>query len=201
MYRARPYTPKDLHPLMILNQQCFSMPWSVQAVRFDAEENTYSHWAVLEEAAPAQEKAPWQSWLRRLIGSEPAPHLIGFGAFWVMHGEAHITSLGIAPTYRGHGLGEVILSSILQRAATAGGRYSTLEVRVSNQPAQRLYSKYSYRVVGRKPSYYHDNGEDALVMRTRPFDTPEYQNLLRWRVAQLHHRTQWVDDFANKSGS
>ncbi len=194
MYHARPYTPRDLTPLMTLNRRCFSMPWSAQAVQYDAEKNNQSEWVLLE--APADPEPSWERWLSR-VGLKPrAAPLVGFGAFWVLHGEAHITSLGVAPEQRGQGLGEVVLSTLLAWAGALGARYSTLEVRVSNQQAQQLYYKYSYRITGRKPGYYHDDGEDAYVMRTRDFDDLAYQRLLRWRVDQLRQRVQWSDAFA-----
>ena len=54
-------------------------------------------------------------------------------------------------------------------------REATLEVRLSNLPARRLYEKYGFRPVGLRPRYYIDDNEDALIMTTESLDTPRIQ--------------------------
>ena len=53
----------------------------------------------------------------------------------------------------------------------------TLEARVSNFIAHRLYQKYSFKSVGIRKAYYSDNREDAVIMTTSPIDTEEYESL------------------------
>ena len=55
----------------------------------------------------------------------------------------------------------------------------TLEARVSNFIAQRLYKKYSFKSVGIRKGYYSDNREDAVIMTTTPIDTEEYGRMFR----------------------
>ena len=63
-------------------------------------------------------------------------------------------------------------------------REATLEVRLSNLPARRLYEKYGFRPVGLRPRYYSDNGEDALIMTTEPLaDAPMRERIARLRAA------------------
>jgi ribosomal-protein-alanine N-acetyltransferase len=61
---------------------------------------------------------------------------------------------------------------------------ATLEVRLSNMPARRLYEKYGFRPVGIRPRYYSDNGEDALIMTTDSLaSVPMQERLAALRTA------------------
>ncbi len=69
----------------------------------------------------------------------------------------------------------------------------TLEVRLSNVAARRLYQRFGFRPVGVRPRYYSDNGEDALIMTTEPLDHPDMQDLRR-RLAERYVRDVLADD-------
>jgi len=94
-------------------------------------------------------------------------------------GEAHISTLAVAPAWRRRGLGEFLLWSMLKRAASMSAFEATLEVRVSNHAAQNLYRKYGFVVVGRRRRYYQDNNEDAWIMTVGDFDSDAYQDRLK----------------------
>lgn len=78
--------------------------------------------------------------------------------------ELHILNLAVAPDERGKGLGTKLLRYILEEGTRRGARHATLEVRVSNLVAQRLYRNFGFRKVGVRKHYYNDNLEDALVL-------------------------------------
>ena len=82
--------------------------------------------------------------------------------------EAHITTFAVHPAWRRQRIGERLLLAFLDLAAARHAREATLEVRLSNIAARRLYEKYGFRPVGLRPRYYSDNGEDALIMTTEP---------------------------------
>jgi ribosomal-protein-alanine N-acetyltransferase len=103
--------------------------------------------------------------LHRVIGrGHRDPSLVGYGGFWFLIDEAHITTLGLRPEWRGRGLGELLLASLIERALERGALTVSLEVRVSNAIAQNLYIKYGFKHVGRRKAYYSDNREDADIM-------------------------------------
>jgi [ribosomal protein S18]-alanine N-acetyltransferase len=79
-------------------------------------------------------------------------------------GEAELESIVIAPQWRGLGLGASLLSELTHRASAQGARRLDLEVRASNSPAIRLYQRAGFREIGRRPGYYHDPEEDAVLM-------------------------------------
>lgn len=82
-------------------------------------------------------------------------------------GEAHVTNVAVHPAYRRRGIGEGIVCRLLERARLEGARLVSLEVRRSNLVAQKLYRKLGFRVVGVRPHYYGDDGEDAFLMEAR----------------------------------
>src|SRR5204863_1248332 len=92
--------------------------------------------------------------------------VIAYGGLWLMVDEAHVTTFAVHPSWRRRRIGERLLLALLDLAVERGAREATLEVRLSNLPARRLYEKYGFRPVGVRPSYYSDNGEDALIMTT-----------------------------------
>ena len=103
------------------------------------------------------------------------PPIIGFAGMWVLYDEAHVTTIGVEPAFRGRGLGELLLVAMFDEALRRGANWLTLEVRVSNEPAQGLYRKYGFAVQGTRKRYYSDNNEDALIMWSRPLQEPAYQ--------------------------
>jgi ribosomal-protein-alanine N-acetyltransferase len=107
--------------------------------------------------------------------------VIGFGGIWLMVDEAHITTFAVDPNWRRRGVGERLLLALLDAASSRGAREATLEVRLSNVAARRLYEKYGFRPVGLRPRYYSDNGEDALIMTTEPLEDAS----MRTRLARL----------------
>lgn len=112
-------------------------------------------------------------------------HLVGFIGAHLVADEGHITTLCVHPAARRRRVGERLLVDVLREATRRGIRRVTLEVRESNQAARRLYEKYGFRPVGRRPGYYLDNGEDALVMGIEDLGRPEFLRLLAERGAAL----------------
>ena len=104
--------------------------------------------------------------------------VVGYAGLWLMVNEAHITTIAVAPDYQGHGVGELLLLALIDRAIQLGALCLTLEVRVSNHVAQSLYRKYTFRETGLRRRYYSDNGEDAHIMTTEDLDSPHFQEVL-----------------------
>ena len=142
--RVEPMTIADLPAVHAIERASFSVPWPDDAYRNELLTNRLASYVVAR------------------AGDE----VVGFGGLWVMVDEAHITTFAVEPRWRRRGVGEWILLGLLDRAVERQAREATLEVRLSNMPARRLYEKYGFRPVGIRPRYYSDNGEDALIMTT-----------------------------------
>ena len=105
-------------------------------------------------------------------------HLVGFAGLWVMADEGHITNIAVREIYRRQGIGEQLLITLLKLATKQNTNNIILEVRVSNDKAQRLYIKYGFRGLGIRPKYYTDNSEDALVMGVDNISGTQFQGCL-----------------------
>jgi [ribosomal protein S18]-alanine N-acetyltransferase len=185
-------TLSDLEQTTRIDALSFPIPWSRSTYLYEITQNENSHMLVLVAppamAQPvqvaAQANLPDETKLsaansssmtgvQRRLGllsvvplPEPTPDVIvGLGGFWCAVGEAHISTIAVHPDWRGRGLGEALLASMLKLGMALGAKESVLEVRISNQIAIGLYRKYGYKVLTRRKRYYRDNNEDAWLMQ------------------------------------
>ena len=91
-------------------------------------------------------------------------NLIAYCGCWQILEEAHITNIAVHPDFRQKHIGEAMLKTIVDECYKNMAKYITLEVRVGNKPAIRLYEKYGFKSLGTRKGYYQDNNEDALIM-------------------------------------
>jgi ribosomal-protein-alanine N-acetyltransferase len=142
----RAMTPDDVAAVAAIDRRSFALPWSEVSFRSDLTANAAAHLIVAEAASAAGRR------------------VVGYAGYWLVIDEAHLSTLAVDPEVRRRGIGERILREAMRHAARAGAAMMTLEVRVSNEPARRLYEKFGFQVVGRRPHYYQDNLEDAILM-------------------------------------
>ena len=126
----------------------------------------------------------------------PHPPIIGFAGMWNLYDEAHVTTIGVVPKYRGRGLGEVLFVAMIDEAIRRKVTWMTLEVRVSNTSAQSLYRKYGFTIQGRRARYYSDNNEDAFIMWSESLKNQEYLT----RIGQLRRRLAHKMSFDQQMG-
>lgn len=96
-----------------------------------------------------------------LLGQEKVE---GYVCFWMFDSEIQLINVAVRPEKRGKGFGNHLLRDMIRTAMANGMRQVWLEVRMSNSPARRLYEKLGFVTVGRRPRYYRDTNEDAIVM-------------------------------------
>lgn len=94
-----------------------------------------------------------------------------FCVCWVIFDELHINTLAVAPDSRRSGLATFLLRQVMAQAAAAGARKATLEVRASNTAALALYARLGFHVAARRPRYYTQPVEDALILWRADLDT------------------------------
>jgi ribosomal-protein-alanine N-acetyltransferase len=92
--------------------------------------------------------------------------------------------LGIHPDYQGQGLGKTLLYSLLKLAHQRQLEWATLEVRASNLVAISLYQKLGFKEAGRRPGYYQDPEEDALILWRSGLQQPEFEEDLAKSIAK-----------------
>lgn len=94
-----------------------------------------------------------------------ALRLVGWGGIWCVADEAEIASVCVDPAYRRLGGGRKLLQTLLKRARLSGAQNVYLEVRASNQAAQKLYRGAGFECIGVRKRYYTNPSEDAVLMR------------------------------------
>ena len=156
---VEPMSVGDLEAVQRIERESFRTPWPPHAYRAELETNRLAHYVVA-----------------RVEGM-----VVGYAGMWLMVDEAHITTFAVDPDWRRQGVGERLLVALLDLARARAAREATLEVRLSNLPARRLYEKYGFRPVGLRPRYYSDDNEDALIMTTEPLGSAR----MRERVERL----------------
>ncbi|MFA5675316.1 MAG: ribosomal protein S18-alanine N-acetyltransferase [Christensenellales bacterium] len=127
----------DIKSIYMVETQCFTRPWSYVSLLADLTGNEFARYLVAE-----------------LKG-----HVIGYCSMHTVVDEGHIMNMAVLPDYRRKGIAEKLLKTMI---ALSGLNYFTLEVRMSNFGAVRLYEKLGFEIIGRRPNYYGD--EDALIM-------------------------------------
>ena len=152
-------TSEHLSALLELDQVCFGGMWSQDAYQRELD-------------SPNSD-------LLGLLSPVPEPKLLAMGCFWSILEEAHITILAVHPQYHRQGLGQALLYALLKTASDRGLERATLEVRASNLAAISLYQKFGFKTAGRRPRYYKDNNEDALILWLSGLQQPQFSATLR----------------------
>ena len=124
-----------------LEKQCFSDPCSEKSVASELEN-------------------PLSLWLVALEGDTVAGYV---GSQTVM-GETDMMNVAVSPAYRRRGIARELIQALLRELARQGSHRLTLEVRASNAPARALYESLGFAQVGRRPNYYRNPKEDALIL-------------------------------------
>ena len=120
---------------------------------------------------------------------QPLEQTAGYVGTWFISGEAHIVSIAVAETYRGRGIGELLLIGALAEARRQEADEMTLEVRRSNIGAIALYEKYGFNEVGIRKRYYVNDGEDAVIMTTPPIASTGYSEMVD--ILARNHSERW----------
>lgn len=105
--------------------------------------------------------------------------LIAYMGVWNIVDEAHITTIAVREDYRRLHVGEALIAKMLEDCYNNYVKYITLEVRVGNIPAIKLYEKFGFKSLGVRKGYYQDNGEDALIMWTENIFHENFKDALK----------------------
>ncbi|MBX6395699.1 MAG: ribosomal protein S18-alanine N-acetyltransferase [Alicyclobacillaceae bacterium] len=132
----------DLDRIQEIERASFTMPWSRTAFYGELADNHFA----------------------RYIVAQRDDVVVGYAGMWLILDEAHITNIAVHPDARRQHVGETLLRHMMAYARSQGACRMTLEVRVSNIPAQNLYHKLGFVTRGVRKGYYTDNHEDALIM-------------------------------------
>lgn len=129
----------DLDNIMPLEHQLFSSPWSKDDYIYELSSNPYAKYYVLED-----------------------DKIVGYVGIWITYETAQITTIGSAKERQGEGLSKLLMNKVIEE--TKDCEAITLEVRVSNVKAIKLYESYGFKKEAIRKDYYLDNHEDAYLM-------------------------------------
>jgi ribosomal-protein-alanine N-acetyltransferase len=136
----------DVQSLVNIEELCFHWPW--QRMSF------------LDQLG--NERA--MSLAVRLPTAEKDQQLIAYICLQLVVDELHILRIAVRPEWRCLGIASWLLNETLYLARTKGATQAFLEVRPSNEAARALYQKAGFKTIGRRPRYYSETKEDAILM-------------------------------------
>ena len=205
-YAVRPMCMGDVPQVNEIDRECFPTQWPTISFRGELLSNRLSRYlVVLEESNNPSDPAEqldqsgsgsgsrFPERLRRFFSSDKVSRsttnqrILGVIGFWIMAGEAHISTIGVRLAYQRQGLGELLLISSIELAQILHAHVITLEVRASNSVAQALYEKYGFTKAGVRQGYYSDR-EDAVIMTTDTIISAPFQSQFQ-RLKEAHAQT------------
>lgn len=155
-FTIRPMRREDLPMVSLLDQLSFTEPWPANTFAYELTTN----YSICQVAV------------------DLSGEILGAIIVWLVVDEAHVATIAVHPDHRQKGIGAALLANALLIAAYRGAVTSLLEVRVSNQPALKLYERFGYHIVGVRKNYYQDNHEDALLLTLPSLDKDQLSNFL-----------------------
>lgn len=132
----------DVAAVHAIEAASFSAPWTQDMFLSELRDNKVARYLVIQTAG----------------------EIAGFAGVHIILDEGHVTNIAVARAYRSLGFGRMLTQALMQYAANLGVRYLTLEVRLSNETARRLYASLGFVQVALRKNYYQDPGEDAVLM-------------------------------------
>ena len=156
----------DIAQISRMEQEFFSVPWSEASIAhyYEAGNTIF---------VVARSSEPWEEPGYTASGSSvpaaqgkkaPAPRrVVGYAAVFCAADEGNLVSIGVHRDYRRMGIAAELLDIVYEMAAGRGVASIHLEVRQSNLPAIELYERDGFTPVGRRPGFYRNPREDALI--------------------------------------
>lgn len=139
----REMTPADLSEVVEIEQQLFTQPWSRQGFLSSLQQQDTLYLVAQQDGKVA-----------------------GYCGLLQSFDEADITNVAVHPEYRRLGIACQMLEQLMEQGGTRGIQRYTLEVRVSNTAAVKLYQKLGFASVGIRKNFYAFPTEDAMIMWT-----------------------------------
>jgi ribosomal-protein-alanine N-acetyltransferase len=192
-YIIRQMEKGDLVQVTEIDREAFPTQWPPANYRQEIKNQLAHYIVVIDDTRTITENATKQPkksfsltawlapWLKTGYSRNETPsnhtrqYIIGFSGIWMMTDEAHITNIAVSEAYRGRGIGELLLIATIDLARELKASTMTLEVRISNNVAQRLYGKYGFKQTGARKGYYLDNREDAIIMSTENINSDSFR--------------------------
>ena len=142
MIETVPMTVNYIDDVLKVEENCFAIAWTREDFMREMTENKLAIYFV----AKCDGK------------------IVGYAGMWHVVTEGQITNVAVLEEYRKMGVGAALMEALINEAIKREMIGITLEVKISNYVAQRLYSKYGFKPEGFRKNYYKDTNEDAVIM-------------------------------------
>ena len=136
----------ELEPILDIEQRSFQWPWGRLAFEGELTCQNACNYIVKSSAGRAGDQ------------------VIAYAFFRMAADELHLLKIAVTPAWRRQGIAARLLERCFASRAARGTASVHLEVRPSNTAAIKLYLKLGFKMVGKRPQYYEDTKEDALLM-------------------------------------
>ena len=144
-------TFEDLPAVVRLEETCFPNPWPLRAFKRELGDTATAYYLVATDNG----------------------RLGGYIGARIIEDEAHITTIGVDPDCRRHGIAQRLVLSLVDHGLANGVSRLTLEVRESNLGARKLYERFGFIDIAMRRKYYHRPMEDAVIMWIEDLREPE----------------------------
>jgi len=144
--QIREAKPTDIKRMAELDKICFTLPWSLNDFKTEIIRNQIAFYLVFEADS----------------------EIVGYAGLWAIKPEGHITNVAVHPDFRRRGIGAKLMEELLKQSGERFGLTEfTLEVRITNIEAVKLYSRFGFKYAGKRKAYYRDTNEDAIILWRR----------------------------------
>ena len=140
-YQIRNAGMEHLEQLEVLEQKCFSIPWTQEQLQSQLPDGQHCFLIAVAEDS-----------------------VLGYVGMMHVLDEGYISNVAVSPAVRRNGIADALMIEILQCAEKLMLSFVTLEVRESNIPARNLYEKHGFQAVGLRKNYYDSPKENAILM-------------------------------------
>lgn len=138
---VRELLKEDLDNLIEIENDIYKDPWNKEAYLRDLENDIAFNYVLEHDGV-----------------------IVGYYGFWIMFDNIDITKVSIRKELQGKGLSNILMEDFFNRIKNLDIKKITLEVRVSNEKAIGLYSKYGFKNISTRKKYYSDL-EDAYILQ------------------------------------
>ncbi|MCJ7856521.1 ribosomal protein S18-alanine N-acetyltransferase [Lachnospiraceae bacterium NSJ-143] len=142
MIDIMPMTVEDIDGVLEVEESCFAIAWTREDFVREMTQNKLAVYFVAKDGE----------------------RIVGYAGMWHVVTEGQITNVAVMDEYRNRKVGSALMEALIKTAEEREMIGITLEVKISNYPAQKLYSKYGFKPEGFRKNYYKDTNEDAIVM-------------------------------------
>ena len=160
-----PLRRRHLRAILPIENQVYPKPWTPGVFQSEID----------------QAREGWRHYVIARMGND----LVGYAGLLFSGDDAHITNIAVDPMLQGHGIAHRLLAEQIDAARELGGSAVSLEVRVTNWRAQRIYARFGFHPVGIRRNYYAELHEDALIMWTDDVRERAYRRRLNEIVQKL----------------